>query len=174
MIYLLCKELFKPQNVEIVMFYFLLISLLLFFPFFSYHAHSSCFPNAYPNPQTFPRSFFGSHLALILSLTDKTYVWIVVMAELLTIRFPVGVIVLLFYPQTRWSFYNEVFSSLWISLWPPCLYPHSLVTCWQMTRSVCKFSVSEAHGMISDLGTQRGSMSFSVRQKLSLLQTQTH
>lgn len=156
------------------MFYLLLISLLLFFPFFSYHAHSSCFPNVYPNPQTFPRSFFGSHLALILSLTDKTCVWIVVMAELLNHQVSRRGDCASFYPQTRWSFYDKVFSSLWINLRPPFLYPHSLVTWWQMTRSVCKCSVSEPHGRISDLGTQRGSMGFSVRQKLSLVQTQTH
>lgn len=86
--YLLFKGfLFQPQNVEIVVFYLLLISLFLFFPFFLYHAHSSCFPNPYPNPQAFPRSFYGSHLALILSLMDRTCAWTVVMANLQTIRF---------------------------------------------------------------------------------------
>lgn len=68
--YLLFKDLlFKPQSVEIVRFYLLLISLWLFLSFL-YHAHSSCFPNPYPSPQAFPRSFLGCHLALILSVTD--------------------------------------------------------------------------------------------------------
>ena len=76
------------------MFYLFLISLLLF-SLFLYHAHSSCFPNPYPNPQTFSCSFFGSCLALILILTFETRVWIVVLAKLQSIRFPMGVFMLI-------------------------------------------------------------------------------
>lgn len=59
-----------------VVFYLLLISLSIFSPFFLYHARSSCFPNPDPRPLAFPGSFFGSHLASISSLTDKTHVFL--------------------------------------------------------------------------------------------------
>lgn len=144
--------------------YLLLISLVLF-SFFSYHACSSCFPNPYPKPQAFPRSFFGSHLASILNLTDKTCVY-----ELWSWPsynpsvFPIEVIIPIevIYSQTRWSLYEAVFSSLSISLWPSCVILHSWVTCWLITLR------------IAELGKQRGSMGFSVRQKWGFIQIQTH
>lgn len=80
------------------MFYLFLIALLLF-SLFLYHAHSSCFPNPYPNPQTFSCPFLGSCLALILILTFETRVWIVVMVKLQSIRFPIGAIMLILPPN---------------------------------------------------------------------------
>lgn len=134
----------------------------MLFSLFSYHACSSCFPNPYPKPQAFPRSFLGSHLASILNLTDKTCVYeLWLWPSYNPSGFPERWLCL-FYSQTRCSFYEAVFSSLSISLWPSCVILHSLVTCWLITLRT------------AELGTRRGSMGFSVRQKWGLVQTQTH
>lgn len=132
--------------------YLLLISVFLFFPFFLYHAHSSCFPNPYPNPQAFPRSFFGSFLARILSLRDKTCDCTIVMACLWSIRFSIGVVMF------NWL-WNKVVILIWSiqftlnkPLTSSCLIPYSSVACWPMTFEFHSFSVSEAHGMLQ-LGT---------------------
>lgn len=132
--------------------YLLLISVFLFFPFFLYRAHSSCFPNPYPNPQAFPRSFFGSYLAWILSLTDKTCDCTIVTACLWSIRVFIGVVMF------NW-FWNKVVILRWsirLTLNKPLtsfyLIPHSSVARWPMTFEFCRFSLSEAHGIL-ELGT---------------------